>query len=130
MIAWARYTDDTVQEERIAAIKDMNTKQLDMAKKITDKLSVAINNIDPMLLRPGEIVNLFKVATELERKITSYVPEKVESTAADAKSKQMVTTKVEDLSEVVAILQKANVFEGKTIGIEQTTRIIAKEESN
>lgn len=130
LIAWARFTDDTIQEERIAAIKDMNTKQLAMAKKINDKLAVAIDGLDPQLLKPGEIVNLFKVATELERKITTYVGDKVDSTAVDAKTKQVSTTKPEDLAEVVAILQKTGVLDGKIIGVEQTTRLVAKEDNN
>lgn len=129
LIAWARHTDDSMQEQRIAAIKEMNAKQLGMAKKINEKLAEAIDKLDPDLLKPGEIVNLFKVATDLERKITSYVEEKVENTAAESKTKQFAETKVEDLSEVIAILQRTNIFDGKTIGIEQTTRIIAKEEN-
>lgn len=129
LIAWARFTDDSIQEERIAAIKEMNTKQLGMAKKINEKLAVAINSLNPQLLRPGEIVNLFKVATELERKITTYVGDRVENTTVDAKTKQISTTKPEDLAEVVAILQKTGVLDGKIVGVEQTTRLVAREDN-
>lgn len=127
LVAWARVTDAEIQEKRIAAIKEMNSKQLTMSQTIQSKLQAAIDNIDPALLRPNEIVNLFKVATELERKITTYIDDTVESDAIAAKAKQVSLTKPEDLGEVVAILQKTGVLQGHTIGIEQTTRIIAKE---
>lgn len=128
LIAWARHTDADIQEKRIAAIKQMNDKQLGMAQTIQDKLKVAIDNLQPELLKPGEIVNLFKVATELERRVTTYVDEKIESTLLETKNKQVTTTRPEDLSEVVAILQKTGLLEGKVIGVEQTTRLIAKED--
>ncbi len=127
LVAWARFTDDDVQEKRVAAIKEMNTKQLSMSQNILNKLGEAINYIDPATLRPGEIVNLFKVATELERKITTYVDETVANEGAGVKSKQVSLTKPEDLGEVLSILQKTGVLDGKTIGIEQTTRFVAKE---
>ena len=130
LIAWARHTDDTVQERRIAAIKEMNEKQLGMAKTIQDKLQDAISTLNPQLLKPNEIVSLFKVATELERKVTTYVDEKVENTVTESTNKQTIMTKPEDLGEVVSILNKLGVLQGKSVGIEQTTRIIAKGDEN
>lgn len=127
MIAWIRMVDAGLQEERIVAIREMNEKQLNSAKMIQNKLSQAIENLDPDLLKPNEIVNLFKVATELERKITTSVTEKVETESGDAKAKQMAITKPEDLAEVIEILNKSGVLSGKSFGIEQTTRIIAEE---
>lgn len=130
MIDWARYTDDTIAERRIEAIKEMNEKQLNMAKSVQGKLADAINMIDPALLKPNEIVNLFKMATELERKITTTVDEKVESTVVSTSNKAQEITKTEDLSEVMKILGDAGLLKGKTIGVETTTRIIAKEDDN
>ena len=127
LVAWSQYTDSTVQEKRIEAIKEMNKKQLSMAQTIQDKLQEAIESLDPLTLRPNEVVNLFKVATELERKVTTYVEEKVDSEAGGRSGKQVSLTKPEDLSEVVGILQRTGLLEGRTIGIEQTTRVIAKE---
>lgn len=127
--AWARYTDDTMLEERAAAIKEMNSKQLGMAQTIQDKLKEAIDSLEPTLLKPNEIVNLFKVATELERRVVTAMPEKVEGTMLETGNKTEQLTKAEDLSEVVSILTKAGVInlEGKTVGVEQSTRIIVKE---
>ena len=128
--AWARFTDDDSQEKRIVAIREMNEKQLSMAQRITEKLSTAIDAIQPEILRPGEIVNLMKVATELERRITTATPEKVESTAVDSKTKQVAVTKAEDLSDVISVLKEAGLLDNKVIGVEQTTRLIAKEDES
>lgn len=130
MIAWARETDAGMQETRIAAIKEMNEKQLTAAKTIQEKLSLAIECLDPRLLKPNEIVSLFKVASDLERKIVTSVDEKVLSDATDSKARQMSLTKPEDLADVISILQKTGVLDEKTLGIEQTTRIIAKDETD
>lgn len=128
--SWARYTDDTMMESRVAAIKEMNERQVGMAVTLQDKLKTAIDSIDPILLRPGEIVQLFKVATELERRIVTATPEKVEGTAADVQQKQRQLTKPEDMGEIVAILAKTGMLPGQGLAVEQTTttRILAKGE--
>ena len=130
MQSWARYTDDENLEKRAKAIKDMNERQVGMADRLLTKLSTAIDNIDPMLLRPGELVQLMKVATELERRIVTATPEKVEGTMQVASAKQQQLTKPEDLSEVVGILAKTGLLPGQGIAVEQTTttRIVAKGE--
>lgn len=131
LVEWARHTDGKIQEKRIAAIKQMNEKQLSMAQTIQSKLQSAIETIDPQLLKPNEIVNLFKVATELERRVTTYVEEKVESDVVEDRKKQVVATRPEDLSEVVDILRQTGLLDNKVLGIEQTTttRIVAKEDA-
>lgn len=132
MVKWAQCVDDGNQEKRIAAIKEMNERQLGMAQTLNEKLAAAIEGIDPALLRPNEIVNLMKVSTELERRVTTYVDEKVESTAVDTKSQQRPKTKAEDLSEVLGILQSTGVLPGadtkKIVGVEQKTTILVKED--
>lgn len=130
--AWARMTDDEMLEDRVHAIKEMNQRQLQMAKELQGKIQQAIGYLDPALLKPNELVNLFKMVTELERKIVTAMPERVETTVQEAGQKQRQVTKVEDLGEIVDILQKAGMLENKAIGVEQkvttqTTRIIAKE---
>lgn len=126
LVSWAQYTDATIQERRIAAIKEMNKTQLNMAMTMQDKLRDAIDMLQPEVLRPNEIVNLFKVATELERKIVTHVDDKVQADSAELKSKQVAETKPTDLAEVISILSKTGMLDGKTIGVEQTTRVIAK----
>ena len=128
--SWARYTDDSMMEERAAAIKEMNARQVGMAKTLQEKLKTAIDSIDPILLRPGEIVQLLKVSAELERRIVTATPEKVEGTAVDVKQRQNNLTKPEDMNEIVSILAKTGVLPGQGIAVEQTTttRIVAKGE--
>ena len=128
--SWARYTDDSMMEERAAAIKEMNARQVSMAKALQDKLKTAIDRIDPVLLRPGEIVQLLKVSAELERRIVTATPEKVEGTSLDVKQRQNNLTKPEDMNEIVSILAKTGVLPGQGIAVEQTTttRIVAKGE--
>jgi hypothetical protein len=104
----------------------MNKTQLNMALTMQDKLRDAIDMLQPEVLRPNEIVNLFKVATELERKIVTHVDDKVQADSAELKSKQVAETKPTDLAEVISILSKTGMLDGKTIGVEQTTRVIAK----
>lgn len=128
LIEWARFTDADIQEKRIEAVREMNMKQLTMSQRIQNKLEEAIEYIDPATLKPNELVNLFKMATELERKITEYVEERVESTAVESSTKHQELTKPEDMNEVLSILQKAGVLDGKTIGVEQTTRFVVKED--
>lgn len=128
--SWARYTDDSMMEERAAAIKEMNARQVGMAKTLQEKLKTAIDSIDPVLLRPGEIVQLLKVSAELERRIVTATPEKVEGTSLDVKQRQNNLTKPEDMNEIVSILAKTGVLPGQGIAVEQTTttRIVAKGE--
>jgi hypothetical protein len=128
LIAWARFTDADIQEARIAAIREMNKTQLTTAQTMQEKLRMAVDALDPLILRPNEIVSMMKLATELETRITSYKEEAVESTAADSQSHDSAVTKPEDMSEIIAILQKSGMLNNKQLGIETTTRVIVKEE--
>lgn len=134
MVAWAQFADSEGQEKRIAAIKEMNKKQLDMSQRLLEKVSEGIDQIDPALLRPNELVNLMKLSVELERKITSYVDEKVESTAVQTQTKERPKTKAEDLGEVLGILTQTGIIPGqdkkKVVGVEQKTTILVKEDEN
>ena len=75
MQAWARAADDSSAQQRIKNINEMNKRQVDMAMRLQDKLSKAVDMLDPALLRPGELVNLLKASTELERRIKLATPE-------------------------------------------------------
>lgn len=130
MQSWARFTDDENAETRIDAIKEMNKRQVNMAKVLQTKIAAAIDKLDPMLLRPNELVQLMKVSTELERRIVTATPERVDGTVSDTATKQKQLTKAEDLSEVVSILAKTGMLPGQGLAVEQTTttRIVAKGE--
>lgn len=111
MISWAKRVDSEDQEKRIVAIREMNEKQLSMAQRLQDKVSQAIDTIDPALLRPSEVVNLGKFSVELERHIKEYKEERVETdvSGSAAQSAAPPAKKAEDLVEVVKILQQAGV---------------------
>lgn len=126
LAAWARYADADIQEKRIVAIRDMNEKHITMATNITDKLKTAIEKINPDMLKPGEIVSLFKIATELERKAVTYVDAKVDNIVVEAGANSKQLTKPEDISEIVGILQAAGMLNNKNIGVKTTTEFIVK----
>lgn len=130
LIAWARYTDADVQEERILAVREMNVKQLSMAQTMQAKLKDAIDIIDPMLLKPNEIVNMMKLANELEDRILRQQEEKVESTLVESTQRDSAVTKPEDMSEILKILNESGLLDKKQLGIETTTRVVVKEEDN
>ena len=125
---WARSMDDTLQEQRIKDVTEMNERQVSIAKTLQDKLKSAVENLDPILLRPGEIATLLKASTELERRIQLSAPEKVQGTMLDAGTKQQQLTEAKDISEVVDILSKAGMLTGgMSVGIRTTTEIVTKE---
>lgn len=132
LMAWARYADAEMSQERIQHIKEMNRKHLKMSKAIQEKLEVAIDSLDPVGMKPSDIGGMFKIATELERRILTAQEEKVASDATLQTSKPKLDTKPEDLAEVAKILMDAGLLNGKMLGVEQTqtqtTRIIAKED--
>lgn len=131
LIAWARYTDAGIQQSRIEAIKEMNVKQLSMAQTMQEKLQTAIEAIDPATLKPNEIVNMFKMATELERKVTTYVEEHVENSIdTEAQAQSHALTKPDNMAEVLDILKGAGMFDASnsSIGIEQTTRVVVRKD--
>lgn len=127
MQAWARASDDATAQQRIEAVKEMNKRQVDMSMKLQEKLAKAIDQLDPALLRPGEIVNLLKASTELERRIKLATPEKVDGTVQVAGAQQKKVTKTEDLGEVLQILSSSGLLPGQKVAVEQTTttRILA-----
>lgn len=130
MIAWARLVDADNQESRIVAAREMSNRQLKMAKTIQEKLSSAIDQLDPSLLRPNEIVSLLKASTDLEQRLRATREEKVESTALETKSIVKPKTKAEDLQEVLEILQSTGVMPSgkKVVGVENKTTVLIKED--
>ena len=130
LASWARYADADIQEKRIVAIRSMNEKHISMAETITDKLKAALEGLDPAYLKPGEIVSLFKVATDLERKAVAYVDEKIDNVIVEAAASSKQLTKPEDINEIVSILQAAGVLKNKNIGVKQTTEFVVKGDNN
>ena len=125
--AWAKYVDNLILKQRQQEILDMNKKHIEMAQALNEKLAIAINAIDPYELAPKDIKGLLQLSTELERKARLNNPDMIRPELTDDNPDLKESpTKVEDLSEVLDILVKANVF--KTIGVKQTTEIVVKED--
>lgn len=136
MQAWITYCDRVTLAQRRQEVLDMNADHIAMAVRLRNKLTVAIDNIDPLGLKPGEINSLMKTMSELERKaqLDTMALESLQSDGfvdADNPELKKSPTKQGDLSEVVSILLKAGALGDITqIGVRQTetkvTEIVAK----
>lgn len=130
MQAWMKYCDDITLLQRRQEILDMNKEHVDMAAKLRSKLSAAIDMIDPMSLKPGEIASLAKLATDMERKArtdTIAQEDMCRDVMVDTENPgiKKSPTKQADLSEVVGILLKAGALgDITTIGVRQTTEVV------
>ena len=125
IIEWARHCDSSSQTDRVKAVAELNTAQLTLAEGMLQKVCDAISKLQPEFMKPNEIVNMAKLATEMQRKIVESKPEKVEQPAiVDRTTAEQAVTKPEELSEIAEILTKMGVLDAKTIGIERTTRVV------
>lgn len=133
--AWIAECSRITMEQRRREILDMNADHISMAKRLRDKLSTAIDAIDPYELKPSELTSLMKMTTDLERRaqIDAQSQEALvaESCTADDENPDIKKspTKQSDLSEVVNILLKAGALGTVTqIGVRETTtrEVVAK----
>ena len=112
MQAWITECDRMTLAQRRQEVLSMNADHIAMATKLRDKLQVAIDSIDPVGLKPGEINSLMKTMAELERKArtdTIAVEAMRADGFVDADNPELKKspTKQADLSEVLSILMKA-----------------------
>lgn len=127
MQAWMTECDRITMLQRHEEIIHMNAEHIDMAQRLRNKLSQAIDLVDPALLKPGELGTLLKLTTDLERK--ARVDEAAESDMRVAMlhdtenpDLRQSPTKQNDLSEVVQILLNAGALGSVTqIGVRETT---------
>lgn len=114
----------------------MNADHISMASKLREKLNMAIDNIDPLELKPSELNSLMKTMAELERKArtdTMAVETMRAEGFVDADNPELKKspTKQGDLSEVLSILMKAGALgDVGSLGVRTTetkvTEIVAK----
>lgn len=126
MQAWMQECDRITLLQRRQEVLDMNKDHVDMAARLRAKLSAAIDQIDPTMLKPGEIASLARLAADMERKA------RVDTIAQEEMRRDMMVdtenpelkkspTKSSDLSEVVGILLKAGALgDITTIGVKET----------
>jgi len=126
MQAWITECDKLTIAQRRREVLSMNQDHISMAAKLREKLSRAIDNIDPYDLKPAEINALMKTATELEKKARIDTVDQelmireqfVDNENPDIKKSP---TKQSDLSEVVQILLNAGALGDITqIGVRKT----------
>ena len=127
MQLWMSEVDRITMLQRKEEILGMNKEHIDMATKLRDKLSTAINAIDPATLKPSDIASLMKLSTELERKArldTEAQEELRNNLLVDTSNPELkkAQTKQGDLSEVLQILVKA----GALVGIRETREVVVK----
>lgn len=137
MQAWVTEADRITLAQRRLEIVDMNKEHVDMANRLRQKISAAIDNIEPKMLKPSEINSLMKTATELERKarIDDVAQEQLlRNLSVDATNPELKKAQTDqgDLAEIVKILMSAGALGSiTTIGVKETTtrEVVMKDES-
>lgn len=138
--AWISECDRITMAQRRQEVLDLNKEHIDMAKRLRDKLSQAIDLVDPHELKPSELNSLLKTVTELEKKAAldnvSQEAAQREIAAAslglkDNPDLKVSQTKQDDLGAVLSILMQAGALGDVThIGVrktETTEMIVANE---
>jgi hypothetical protein len=124
--AWARFVDKLNIDKRQSALVEMNEKHISMARKINQKLELAIDLYDMDNLKPTDLKGLLALATDLERKATQGVAEAekvladTRNVSGDMNETKQGEVKKDDLQEIVDILAKSGMLKG-TVGIKKTT---------
>lgn len=138
MQLWISECDRITLSQRRTEILNMNAEHIGMAQKLRDKLSVAIDQIEPAMLKPSDIVSLAKLSAELERKARVddlTQDEYLRDLSRDTENPELKKspTKQNDLAEVVGILMNAGALGNITqIGVRETTtttrEVVAKDD--
>jgi hypothetical protein len=134
MQEWIRYCNEITLIQRRQEMLDMNKEHIEMAKRLRNKLSDAINSIDPRGLKPSELSSLLKVMNELERQARideiaqqEMIQELSQGPDENPELRKSLTKK-EELSDVIAILLKAGALDGVQMGVRQvkteTTEVV------
>lgn len=126
MQAWITECDRITLSQRRQEVLDMNADHIAMAAKLRAKMHVAIDNLDPYSIKPGELGSLMKMTAELERKaqIDTMTVEQQRGEGfvdADNPNIKKSPTKQGDLGEVLNILLNAGALGDVTqVGVRQT----------
>lgn len=129
MQAWMAECDKITMLQRREEILGMNKQHVDMAAKLRAKLDVAIDAIEPTMLKPAEIATLAKLSTELERKARLDIVDQEmmrSQEAGDAENPDLkkAQTKQADLGEVLKILAAAGALGNLSgVGVRSTSEV-------
>lgn len=130
MQAWMKHCDDVTLLQRREEILSMNAAHIDMAQKLRDKISTAIESITPETLKPGEIATLMKLSADLERKaqVDTIAQEELRHdllTDTENPELRKSQTSQSDLSEIIGILAKTGALgELGQIGVRTTQEVV------
>lgn len=138
MQAWMTECDRITMLQRRDEILNMNKDHIDMAQRLRDKMSAAIDCIEPSMLKPSELGSLMRVAAELERtaRVDTLAQEDVVRELSRGTDEnpdlKKSPTKQDDLGEVVSILLSAGALGNVTqLGVRETTtttrEVVAKD---
>ena len=128
MQAWKAECDRITMAQRQEQILHMNAEHISMAQRLRDKMSRAIDSIDPSELKPSDLSSLMRLATDLERRaqIDSQAQEEMQMAVpvdmAENPDIKKSPTKQDDLGEVLNILLATGALGSVThIGVRETT---------
>lgn len=126
--AWAKYVDELTMVKRQQEILDMNKQHVDMAVRLNEKISKAIDMIDPYSVSPREISSLIKTATELERKgrLDQVVPGTGLNSADENPDLKKGQVKADDMAEIIKILTGAGVLGDYGVKQTVTTEVVVR----
>jgi hypothetical protein len=129
MRSWAAHVDQLIRNTRYNDLMEANKKHIEMATRLSEKLAVAIDNLDPYEIKPSQLNQLLRTAAELEHKARVDVVatgEKISENAGvvQATKKEAAPIKRDQMNEVLGIL-----VESGAIGIKETrtTELIREE---
>ena len=134
--AWMTYCDGVTLAQRRQEILDMNKDHIDMAQRLRAKLSAAIDQLDPVMLKPSDLNSLMKTVADLEKKaIVDTIEREAEISDSCVEHEnpnlKKSPTQQNDLGEVVQILLNAGALGDITqIGVRrtETTEVVVKED--
>ena len=138
--SWMAHVNEITLAQRREEILGMNKQHINMALSINEKLEQAIGLINVHEMKPGDLVQLAKLSTELERKarmdtvLQEDAAQKLR-TEEDNPNLKKSPTSASDLGEIVKILAEAGALGDITqIGVRhtktttETTEVVAKED--
>lgn len=130
--AWARHIDETIMVQREKEILEMNKQHVDMAMRLNQKISKAIDQLDPYAVSPRELSSLIKTATELERKgrLDQEIPGKSLVLGDENPELKEGDIKTSDIGEILKVLGGAGVLGDIGVRKTVTTEVVVRGEED
>jgi hypothetical protein len=133
---YGRMLDKKAMVEQMDIRKDMNDRQIGVAKDLLTKAMERIEHIDVDELSPGETLKFAELAAKLERQATTdnreMVEEQIKNRSFDlgTAAKADAATQDDSLKEILAILQSAGAINIQTETTISTPKVVQEEQDN